>query len=132
MPEVVIQSKSDYRFSLVSYADAVDGIANAALARRFDFSKELKEVVAISSSLPNNPEDDISQFTLFYATIQNSLSRITVILLDMLFERGEWKALSRSLKTVYDRSKRMLYATREDIQKLKNQQLQEAAVQNEI
>ena len=67
-----------------------------------------------------------------YSEIHNQRARVSSILMDIYAARSDWKRLRHRVKRLYRKGKNTLLSSREDITKLRNKELQEAAVQQEL
>jgi hypothetical protein len=100
--------------------------------RDYSFDKEIKEVASISFSLQKDPQEDVVIFNELYAEVQSQLSRISSIVIEMYREKAWWQKQYHIIKRLYRKARTLLLHTRADIKALKNKELQEAAIHEEI
>jgi|GEM_PF-4883526 hypothetical protein len=97
----------------------------------FNFTEEEQEIENMSYSLISTPEDDVLSFTQLYAVTQGLLTRTNSILIKVLQTKREWIRFRRESRSMYKKAMSKLLG-REDIQKLKNQELRVSAAEDEI
>lgn len=100
--------------------------------RNITFSPDLSEVREIKIKIEEHPEEDLAGFNELYSKVQAFRSRCSSILFDMYKERGIWKSYQHDLKRIYKKIKNQTLVERTDIQKLRNKELQEAAVETQM
>jgi hypothetical protein len=108
--------------------EIVDEVRN----RNYSFDKELSEVSNIKISLDEAPQDDVVGMNKLYAEIQAYQSRTSAIIMDIYREKAWWQQCYFRAKRLYRKARGVLLNTREDVKKLKNKELQEAAIHEEI
>lgn len=97
--------------------------------RNVIFSPDLSEIAGVKISIEEHPEEDLAGFNELYSKVQAFRSRASSILFNMYKERGIWKSYQHDLKRIYKKIKNQTLTERTDIQKLRNKELQEAAVE---
>ena len=90
---------------------------------------ELNEIVI---ALIPNPDEDIAAFNETYAYIQSYINRISTILISVRKELKIWNIYKLRLKILYRKAKNNLLISDTSIKALRNKDMQEAAVQEEI
>lgn len=96
------------------------------------FQHDLSEIEEIKLQLEEHPEEDLVGFNELYSRIQASRSRATSILFNMYKEKGIWKSYQHNMKRIYKKIKGDIFVQDENIKKLRNKELQEAAVENQL
>jgi hypothetical protein len=100
--------------------------------RDYTFEGELDEIQSIKVMLKENPESDITEFNNLYSFVQSHVSRVAEIYISLLREKGVWQRYKARSKRLYRKARNRLLTTREDIKSLRNKELQEAKVQEEV
>ena len=100
--------------------------------RDYTFDKEIQEVTAVSLSLHKDPQEDVVVFNELYAEVQSHLNRISSIIVEMYREKAWWQKRYHTVKRLYLKARTLLLHTRVEIKALKNKELQEAAIHEEI
>ncbi|MFA5396487.1 MAG: hypothetical protein WC346_10815 [Methanogenium sp.] len=100
--------------------------------RNYSFDKELREIASIKVSLDESPQEDVVGMNSLYAQIQAQQSRVSAIIMDIYQEKAWWQRIFYRTKRLYRKARGILLNTRDDIKKLKNKELQEAALHEEI
>ena len=100
--------------------------------RDYTFDKEIQEVTSVSLSLQKDPQEDVIVFNELYAEVQSHLNRISSIIVEMYREKAWWQKRQHTIKRLYLKARTLLLHTRNEIKALKNKELQEAAIHEEI
>jgi hypothetical protein len=100
--------------------------------RDYTFEGELDEIQSIKVMLKENPESDITEFNNLYSFVQSHVSRVAEIYISLLREKGVWQRYKARSKRLYRKASNRLLTSREDIKSLRNKELQEAKVQEEV
>jgi len=90
------------------------------------------EVNNINVDLDSSPDDEITVFNEKYAFVQSQSNRIISIIIDLRQELKIWKSLRARLSIFYKKARNFLLVKRPEIKTLRNKELQEAALQNEL
>jgi hypothetical protein len=101
-------------------------------SRDYSFEAELDEIQGMKVQLSETPEQDITQFNLLYAQLQASISRVAEVLIRVIREKGYWQKLKARSRRLLRKARNRLLTTRDDIKSLRNKELQEAKVQEEV
>lgn len=96
------------------------------------YEAELSEVRDISFQLQEIPEESVADFNMLYAWVQSYRSRISTILYNIHSDKATWKNYKYRVAQLYRKGKNKILTIREDIVALRNKELQEAAVQEEL
>ena len=100
--------------------------------RNYSFDKEIQEIASISFSLQKDPQEDVVTFNELYAFVQSHLSRVAAIVIDIYREKAWWQKRYHRIKRLYLKARTLMLHTRSEIKALKNKELQEAAIHEEI
>ena len=99
---------------------------------RKDFTAELEETKGFRYALDDYPEEAISDLSILYAEIQSYLSRVTSILSEMYSYKSKLNELLRESKRIYKKARNSIFVNNAAVNKLKNQTLMEAFIDNYI
>ncbi len=97
-----------------------------------DFENEIKEVLMFSCTLDQFPEEAFADISFLYAEVQSYLSRTSSVLSNMYVYKSKLGRLVREGNRIFKKAKNRILATEEDIRKLRNQSLQEAAINDKL
>lgn len=100
--------------------------------RDFSFDEEMTEVRSLSFSLFANPDEDITEFNRLYSELQSNISRVATVLIGVMSEKALWQKWLGRTTGLYRKARNRLLSTRSDIKELRNKELQEAKVHEEI
>jgi len=127
------------KIKILSYTNPLDDKFESVNAliytindRFFTFNAELEEIEEFTYKLDDHPEEDVVGFNELYSKLQAYLSRTTSILISARREKANWQRLLSEANGFYKRVRSSFFAHRDDIQKLKNKELQEAQVEEAI
>ncbi len=90
------------------------------------------ELSQIQFELDTSPDESIEIFNEKYAYAQSHYNRVSYILMQVKKELKTWQFYKGRLKILYRKAKNLLLINRPDIKALRNQTLQEAAIQYEL
>lgn len=90
------------------------------------------EIDGINFTLSENPDEDIAIFNNKYAYVQSYISRLAYILIQLKKELRVWNSIIGRLNVLYKKARNLLLINKPDIKSLRNKELQEAAIQNEL
>lgn len=114
---------------LYELTELVDGVKEH---ETLSFEQELSTVRGLVFSLQEVPEESVADFNVLYAQIQGYRSWISSVLIDIHREKSAWKEFKYRSSQLYRKGKNRLLTMRKDIQGLRNKEMQEAAVQEEL
>jgi NifU-like protein involved in Fe-S cluster formation len=97
-----------------------------------DFVAEIQELKQMIVELDSDPDQNIGNLNALYAKVQGYLSRVAEILIEMHEALREARKAASGYKTAYALERAKLLSTSIEIQQLKNQSLQEAAVMTQL
>lgn len=95
---------------------------------KFSFEAELQEIHDLNFRLDVEPESNVGDFNLLYAQVQAAHSRVTSIIVKMRDVLGTWKDLKYQADRLYKRSSNSILTTDVRVKNLRNQTLQQAAI----
>lgn len=101
-------------------------------SRSYSFEEDLFWIQSLTFSITEHPEESVAEFNELYARVQSFHSRVTSILISILQEKAIWQRLYQRAKRLYRKARGGLLHSRKDIKELRNKELQEAAVHEEI
>lgn len=96
------------------------------------FAAEIQEVRSIAVELQEIPEESVADFNTLYSWINAHRSRVSTILMDINRERAAWKEYKYRVAQIYRKGKSYALTAQEYIIKLRNKELQEAAIQEAL
>ena len=100
--------------------------------REYSFDPEIEEVRKLTPHLEEAPEDDVAGFNTLYSVLQAYQSRTASIMFSVLQEKAWWIQQLHHVKRSYKRARAVLLHTRPEIKELRNKELQDAAISEEI
>lgn len=115
-----------------AYAPMVLEISEEIQNKAFDFAYVLPEIESIQFYLMEHPDDSLSEFNRAYSIVQAYQSRITTIIIEIRKEKQIWLIYKSRVDKLFKRLRSILMSGRDDIKSLKNQDLREAAIANEL
>lgn len=119
------------------YADSnfipkLEFLLGEILSRSFDFTADLNVIEEVNSDLSPDPENGIIEFNTLYAEIQNNFNYVADVQGKVLREIAEWQRFLSQAIALYRRERNRILVNDKVIQALRNQALQEAAVQEQL
>lgn len=109
----------------------VEDLAEEVRSREFSFESELVDVQGMDFDLEAHPEEDLAGFNELYAAVQGNLNRATSIIISIYQEKAVWQKFQQRVATIY-RKKRTFFMSQDTTKVLKNKELQEAAVHEQM
>jgi len=98
----------------------------------YSFDDEMYEISIINMKLDRHPEEAVTEMNEMYSDVQTYLSRVSSILIEVYKEKSKWERFYARVNVLYRKAKNTLLHTRADIKSLRNKELQEASVQEEV
>ncbi len=119
------------------YADSnfipkLEYLLSEVLQRSYDFTEDLNEIETLNTDLTENPEEGIVEFNIAYAKVQNDFNYVSDIHGKVLREIAIWQNFLSQANALYRRERNKILVKDKIIQALRNQSLQEAAVQEQL
>lgn len=119
-------------YPIDEYISQVETLLKDIKNRVFDFQGELDEIRSITVELSSSPEESLDEFNNQYALLTAYVHRVASILIEVYAEKSYWQEFKSRSNSLYWRARNYLLTHREDIKKLRNKELQEASVHQEI
>ena len=113
------------------YSETVDELTLEIGMRSFDLYDKANELKNIDVELLRDPEAQMYAFNNLYAEAQSRYSRVCSILMDIIQEKSYWKRMHLVTDKIFKRARSYLLTT-DEVSSLRNQNLQEAKVENEL
>ena len=124
-------STSPIWYPLPHLLPELEAMAENVVGRVYDFTAEESEIAEISFSLLEVPEDSLHEFNVLYAQVQSYSSRVAAIIIQVYREKSWWQKQLYVAKKLY-RKARTTYLRGPEVRALKNKELQEAYVHEQI
>jgi uncharacterized protein YaaN involved in tellurite resistance len=118
-------------YPIESLLPELEVLVGEIASRNYSFQAELNEVTQMRYALQEAPENSVHEFNELYARVQSLSSRVAEIIIQVYREKAWWQHHGYTAKKLY-RKARTLYLQADDVRKLKNKELQEAYVHEQV
>lgn len=128
--EIII---SDIYYPVEKYITELNQlIVNISERQKIVYKVPYEELDNIFDDLDPNPDIDIALFNEKYAYIQSHHNRVCKVLSNLKQEYKVWQTFFGEAKILYKKARNNILNNNKEIQKLRNKELQEASLQEQI
>ena len=133
MAKIKIISDEHFQYPIEDYIKELIDIARDVFYRKeIMYGVPFKELDEIKFELDEFPDESIEIFNQKYAYVQNHYSRVCYILMQVKKELKFWTEYKGRLKSLYRKAKNKLLIENPEIKMLRNKEMQDAAIQNQL
>lgn len=133
MAKVKIVSDNYFEYPIEEYVKELVDIARDIFSRQeIMYRVPFKELDDISFELDEFPDESIEVFNQKYSYVQSHYSRVSFILMQVKKELKFWSEYKGRLKSLYRKAKNKLLIENPEIKMLRNKEMQDAALQNQL
>lgn len=122
----------DEQYADSKFIPKLEVLVGKVISRTYDFTSDVEEIEGLNNNLSIDPEEGIIEFNELYADIQNNFNYVADVHGKILRELSVWQNFLSQANALYRRERNRILNSDIKIKALRNQSLQEAAVQEEI
>jgi len=122
----------DEQYADSKFIPKLEVLVGKVISRTYDFTSDVEEIEGLNNNLSIDPEEGIIEFNELYADIQNNFNYVADVHGKILRELSVWQNFLSQANALYRRERNRILNSDIKIKALRNQSLQEAAVQEKI